>query len=52
MEKQLAVLVPLTVLNDKLKQKDATHALAVVDLQSMANMLEEHRLEVTHCRKR
>ena len=35
------------MLNDKLKQKDAAHALVVADLQSAASVSEERRLEVT-----
>ena len=46
MEKHLAVSVPLTVLIEKLKEKDATHALSVADLQSTANVSEECRLEI------
>ena len=34
------------MLNEKLKEKDAAHALSVVDLQSAANVSEEHRLEI------
>ena len=51
MEKQLAVSVPLFVLNEKLKEKDAAHALSVVDLQSAANVSEERRFEVTLLRE-
>ena len=46
LKKQLSVAVPLSVLNEKLKEKDAAHALSVVDLQSVANASEERRLEV------
>ena len=46
LKKQLSVSVPLTVLNEKLKEKDAAHALSMVDLQSAANVFEERRLEV------
>ena len=46
MKKQLAASVPLTVLNEKLKEKYAARALSVVDLQSAANASEERRLEV------
>ena len=45
MKKQLAVSVPLTELEEKLKEKDAAHALSVVDLQLAANTSEERRLE-------
>ena len=45
MEKQLAASVPLAVLNDKLKEKDAAHALAVADFQAAAKVSEERRLE-------
>ena len=47
MEKQLAASVPLTVLNEKLKEEDAAHARSVVDLQSAANVSEERRLEIS-----
>ena len=46
MKKQLSVSIPLTVLNEKLKEKDAAHALSVVDLQTAAKVSEERRLEV------
>ena len=45
LKKQLSVSVPLTVLDEKLKAKDAAHALSVADLQSAANASEERRLE-------
>ena len=45
LKKQLSVSVPLSVLNEKLKEKDAAHALSVVDLQSAAKASEERRLE-------
>ena len=45
LKKQLSVSVPLTVLEEKLKAKDAAHALSVADLQSAANASEERRLE-------
>ena len=45
MKKQLSVSVPLTVLEEKLKAKDAAHALFVADLQSAADVSEERRLE-------
>ena len=45
MKKQLSVSVPLTVLEEKLKAKDAAHALFVADLQSAADVFEERRLE-------
>ena len=45
MKKQLAVSVPLTVLEEKLKEKEAAHALSVVDLRLAANASEECRLE-------
>ena len=45
LKKQLSVSVPLTVLDEKLKEKDAAHALSVVDLQSAAKVYEECRLE-------
>ena len=35
------------MLNEKLKEKDAAHALSVVDLQLAANVSEERRLEAT-----
>ena len=35
------------MLNDKLKQKDAAHALAVAELESAVSVSEERRLEVT-----
>ena len=34
------------MLNEKLKEKDAAHALSVVDLKSVAEVSEERRLEV------
>ena len=34
------------MLNEKLKEKDAAHALSVVDLQSAAEVSEERRLEI------
>ena len=46
LKKQLSTFVPLSVLNEKLKEKDAAHALSVVDLQSAAKVSEERRLEV------
>ena len=46
LKKQLSVSVPLSVLNEKLKEKDAAHALLVVDLQSAAEVSEERRLEI------
>ena len=39
------------MLNDKLKQKDTAHALAVAELQSVANMSEECHLEVIRLRE-
>ena len=45
LKKQLSVSVPLTVLEEKLKAKDAAHALFVADLQSAADVSEERRLE-------
>ena len=45
MKKQLPVSVPLTVLDEKLKEKDASHALSVADLQLAAKASEERRLE-------
>ena len=45
LKKQLSVSVPLTVLEEKLKAKDAAHALSVAGLQSAANASEERRLE-------
>ena len=45
LKKQLSVSVPLTVLDEKLKEKDAAHALSVADLQSAAKASEERRLE-------
>ena len=33
------------MLDEKLKEKDAAHALSVVDVQSAANVSEERRLE-------
>ena len=42
----MAASVPLTVLNDKLKQKDDSHALAVAELQSTEDVSEECQLEV------
>ena len=45
MERQLAASVPLVVLKDKLKEKDAAHALAVTDFQAAAKVSEERRLE-------
>ena len=51
LKKQLSASVPLTVLNEKLKEKDDADALLVVDLQSAANMSEEHRLEVSRLAK-
>ena len=47
----MAASVPLTMLNDKLKQKDDAHALAVAELQSAAGVSEERRLEVTRLRE-
>ena len=47
----MAASVPLTVLNDKLKQKDNAHALAVAELQSAADVSEERRLEVIRLRE-
>ena len=47
----MAVSIPLSVLNDKLKQKDAAHALAVAELQSAAGVSEERRLEVIRLRE-
>ena len=37
--------MPLTELEEKLKEKDAAHALSVVDLQLAASTSEERRLE-------
>ena len=45
LKKQLSVSVPLTVLDEKLKEKDAAHALSVADLRSAAEASEERRLE-------
>ena len=45
LKKQLSVSVPLIVLDEKLKAKDAAHALSVADLQSAAEASEERRLE-------
>ena len=45
MERQLTASVPLVVLKDKLKEKDAAHALAVADFQAAAKVSEERRLE-------
>ena len=45
LKKQLSASVPLTVLDKKLKEKDAAHALSVVDLWSAAEASEERRLE-------
>ena len=45
MKEQLAASVPRTVLEEKLKEKEAAHALSVVDLQLAANVSEERRLE-------
>ena len=41
----MSVSVPLTVLGEKLKEKDAAHALSVADLQLAAKASEERRLE-------
>ena len=38
-------MVPLIVLKDKLKEKDAAHALAVADFQAVAKVSEERRRE-------
>ena len=45
LRKQLSVSVPLTVLDEKLKAKNAAHALSVADLQSAADVTKERRLE-------
>ena len=39
------------MLNDKLKQKDAAHALAVAEIQSAVGVSEERRLEVIRLRE-
>ena len=45
LKKQLSVSIPLTVLDEKLKAKDAAHVLSVADLQLAAKAFEERRLE-------
>ena len=47
----MAASVPLTVLNDKLKQKDDAHMLDVAELPSAAGVSEERRLEVVRLRE-
>ena len=51
LKRQLSACVPLTVLNDKLKEREDAHALVVADLQAAADTLEEHRLEVVRLRE-
>ena len=41
LERQLAASVPLAVLNDKLKEKDDTHASIMSDLQAAMNVSEK-----------
>ena len=45
LKKQLSVSVPLTVLDEKLKERDAADALSVADLRLAAEASEERRLE-------
>ena len=45
LKKQLSVSVPLTVLDEKLKAKDAAHVLSVADLRPASEASEERRLE-------
>ena len=45
MEKQLLASIPISAYNAKLKDKDATHAQVVADLQAAEKVSEERRLE-------
>ena len=51
MKKQLSVCVPLTELNDTLKEKDDAHVLVVADLHAAAYVSKECRLEVVRLRE-
>ena len=51
LKKQLSTSVPVVVLNDKLKEKDNTHALVLADRQAAADASEENRLGAIRLRE-